>query len=166
MSKLTQKLLKELFIYRTDGKLIRIKKTAYMVNIGDVAGYTHKPTGRAKVKIKGKSYFIHRLVFLFHKGFLPAMIDHISGDCTDDRIENLQEITPSHNQMKQRRYINNISGVAGVCWHSRDKKWQARIDKDGQRINLGTFKTFEEAKQTRIEAERVYFKGYIPVDRV
>ena len=44
---------------------------------------------------------------------------------------------------------NNKSGYVGVIWHIRDKKWGANIGVNNKLINIGSFKTLEEAVQAR-----------------
>jgi hypothetical protein len=40
---------------------------------------------------KGHRQYAHRLVWLYHHGFMPKMITHIDGDTKNNRIENLRE---------------------------------------------------------------------------
>ena len=58
-------------------------------------------------------------------------------------------------------YKNNTSGVTGVCWDGRSKKWCARIGFQGKRILLGYFMDFDEAVKARKKAEEKYFGGYL-----
>jgi hypothetical protein len=45
----------------------------------------------------------------------------------------------------------------GVNWNKAKKRWQANISVNGKRVNLGRYKTFEEAVAARREGEIVYF---------
>lgn len=56
---------------------------------------------------------------------------------------------------------NNTSGVKGVSWHRRIKKWVARIGFQGKYIHLGYFIDIEDAKLTRKRAEERYFGEYL-----
>ena len=51
--------------------------------------------------------------------------------------------------INQRIMKNNKSGYVGVIWHIRNKKWTARISVNTKLINIGSFKTLEEAVQAR-----------------
>ena len=58
----------------------------------------------------------------------------------------------------QRRMKNAVksSGVVGVSWDKRTKKWKARIGVSGSRIELGRFNDLSDAIFARKEAERKY----------
>ena len=62
--------------------------------------------------------------------------------------------------MNKYKLKNNTSGVKGVCWHSRDNRWFARIGIDGKQISLGYFIDINDAIKTRKEAEEKYFGEY------
>lgn len=47
---------------------------------------------------------------------------------------------------------NNTSGVTGVCYCKRRKKWEAQIMKAGKQFHLGYFSTLEEAATVRAAA--------------
>lgn len=131
-------------------------KTHYRKNrIGAIAGWAHKD-GYAHCRIEGKMYLLHRLIFLMHKGYLPNEIDHINGVRHDNRIENLREVTRAQNTHNAKIRKDNASGVKGVHWAARDNRWVARISIAKTRIVLGSFMSFEEAKQAAIAARQDY----------
>ena len=67
------------------------------------------------VKIKGKQYKEHRLVwFLYHGRFPKKEIDHINRIRNDNRIENLREVTREENIKNTVKKINKDTGVYGV----------------------------------------------------
>lgn len=78
-------------------------------------------------------------------GFKYAMIDHINGDGLDNRECNLRPCTRSENGINSRIYKNNKSGLRGVFWHKRDKKWHTYIRKNGTPFFIGYFDDKEEA---------------------
>ena len=72
--------------------------------------------------VSGKRYIIqmHKAVWAGHNGRFPTLqIDHINGIGFDNRIENLREVTPSENQLNQRRTWkpNAKTGLPGVNEH-------------------------------------------------
>ena len=53
---------------------------------------------------------------------------------------------------------NNTSGVKGVGWNKKQKKWVARISFQGKNMYLGSYKNKVDAIQVRKEAEEKYFE--------
>ena len=53
---------------------------------------------------------------------------------------------------------NNRSGVRGVCYNNRKKRWLAYIGINKTVITLGNFQNFDDAVSARKEAERIYYK--------
>ncbi len=92
---------------------------------------------------------LHRYV-LGLKKLEDGEVDHINGDRTDNRKQNLRIVTRSQNLM-------NRKGVKGYYFDNYYQKWKAEIIVNGKKFNLGSFDTEEEAKQSRLEAERVHF---------
>ena len=88
---------------------------------------------------KRKRVQLHRAVFAVVHGRWPTgQIDHIDGDPTNNRIENLREVSGLENQRNMKRYTNNTSGYTGVR-RTTSGKWQALITDNGKRICLGSF---------------------------
>lgn len=85
--------LRKRFIYH-NGELRR------MVNGVGTGGKTGgvQSLGYHRIKIDGKHYFTHHLVWAFHNGRWPIEIDHIDRDKLNNRIENLRECTRKENQ--------------------------------------------------------------------
>lgn len=54
-------------------------------------------------------------------------------------------------------YSSNTSGVRGVSWHKRRKKWQARITFRGRTISLGYYDNLDDAQKARERAEEEMF---------
>lgn len=119
--------------------------------------------------IDGKGYFVgaircrlhraHRVVWAMHYGEWPGGdLDHINGDKTDNRIANLRIVSHRENMLNLPKKTNNTSGVVGVYWAKRDKKWSAKIKHEGREISLGNHRSFEAAVRARREAEARY--GY------
>lgn len=136
-----QKLIRELFDYR-DGNLFW-KTGRQRVKIGCIAGYVNK-LGYREIGINYKHYLAHRLIFLYHHGFLPKYIDHIDGDPLNNNINNLREATSQENNW-HRKKIKSINGkptsskFKGVSWDKSRNKYVARIRIDGKSKNLGRF---------------------------
>jgi hypothetical protein len=149
-SELTGDLVRSLFKY-SDGKLLR--KTEYRdKKIGDEAGWTNAK-GYRKIQILGstKTYSVHSLVWLYFNNEFPPEIDHINGDRSDNRIENLRSVSRCENM--QNRPCHRDGRPVGVFFYKAYQKWYARAPK--QYLNwssgskfLGYFDTMEEAGET------------------
>jgi len=148
---ITQEELKELFNYK-DG-CFYWKNTGKGRKKSKSAGY-NSVRGYNRLGIHGISYMTHRLIFLYHHGYLPKYIDHIDNNPSNNRIENLRECTVSQNGCNSRNASNNTSGVKGVYWHKIHKKWLARIQVNGKRMIVGYFNAIEDAKAS-IDAARI-----------
>ena len=133
-----------------DGNLIR--KTGRVNEIGQVAGCLHKGKGYIHVKIKAKAFKAHRLVFLYHHGYLPECVDHIDGDKTNNKIENLRAATKEENCHNQKIRSTNKSGYKGVKWVEHCKKWQVEVCKNYKQLRFGMYEDVELAGLVAIEA--------------
>lgn len=154
---MNKELLCELFDYK-NGELYW-KSNRGKVKAGSIAG--RLATGTYKqVKINYQSYLNHRLIFLMHHGYMPDYVDHINGNKTDNRIENLREATKNQNQHNRKISTNSKSGVKGVFWHKRDKKWQVHIGTDSKLKYFGSFTDLELAKLVATEARNKYHGEY------
>lgn len=137
MQEITQEFVKSLFTYR-DGILYWKVNKNYNAKIGNKVGYLHH-TGYYQTKINGKSYSLHRLIFLYHHGYLPKIIDHKDRNSLNNNIENLRSATKNQNQWNKESYKHSSSIYKGVSWHSRDKIWQTRIRINNKELYLGSF---------------------------
>ena len=129
---------------------------------GDVAG-TADPRGYRQIRIDGVVMREHRLAWLFVHGEFPEkQIDHIDGDPSNNRINNLRLADGYENHQNEGLSKNNRSGHTGVRRHAG--KWVAGLMVHGKAIHLGRFERFEDAVEARRAAKLVhhYFQ---PVDR-
>lgn len=128
---------------------------------GCVAGHkSTNPDGKTYVKIgiNGVTYLAHRLAWLYMFNELPNEIDHINGDGSDNRASNIRNTTPSQSQRNKRIPKTNKSGVIGVWYSEKRKKWICRITNNDKRIYLGAFDNLFDAACARLSAENTY--GY------
>lgn len=151
---LTQERVKELFDYREDGVLVRRVTVCYCARFGDLAGSLHCD-GYLQVTIDGLSSLAHRIIWLWHKGYLPEHgLDHIDRNKLNNRIENLREVGHQCNMRNTGNGKNNSSGVKGVCWDKTNGKWLVQITINRKTIKLGCFSDFTEAVAHRLAAEQ------------
>ena len=144
---ITQERLKQLLHYNPDtGVFTWMRSPARCIKAGDVAGGVNKATGYIVIRLDGKLYPSHRLAFLDQTGeFPPADVDHKNGVRSDNRWVNLRPATRFENHGNCGARQGSGSGIKGVSWHRKAKKWQARIQVHGRTYYLGLFGTTEEA---------------------
>lgn len=145
--------VKQLFDYNSSGYLIRKITTSSRAIKNNIVG-TKNHYGYLQVSIKNKQYKVHRLIWLWHYGYMSEnSIDHINGDKLDNRIENLREINHQCNIINTGNHKNNTSGIKGVKLNKKTNKWQANIIMDGKEIYLGLYKNIYNAVLARLTAE-------------
>lgn len=119
----------------------------------DGKGYACRNVGNGKLKRLHTLIMEKAISSEIPKG---VYIDHINQDKLDDRLCNLRLVTPQESARNMPIRANNTSGSTGVSRGRGGKGFRAYITVNRQRIELGTYKTFEEALKTRLEAERYY----------
>jgi len=155
MEELTAELLHSLFRYE-DGKLFR-KVNSRKAKAGAEAGFK---SGRyMRVRVKGKQYQLHRIIFMMHKGYMPEIVDHINGDAFDNRIENLREATQSQNCMNRRLRSDNKLGIPNV-YQKSPTRFAVNISVGGKNKHIGYFGNLELAELVAQEARNKYHKEF------
>ena len=144
---ITQEYVKELFDYHQDGYLIwksrRSKVTLLMVAGTKETTDTHQ---YKDIKIDGKSYRTHRVIFLWHHGWLPKTVDHEDTNTDNNKISNLRPATDSQSCMNRKKQKTpSSSRFKGVSWDKEMKKWSACIRIDRKLKRIGIFKDEVEA---------------------
>jgi hypothetical protein len=118
--------------------------------------------GYLQASVNKRIYFVHTLVWLLTKKEYPKnCIDHINGCKTDNKIENLRDVTHKVNSQNKRKPTahNKYSKILGVSWSERNKSWNPRIRFAGSQINLGHYKDLEKAKEVYLYAKRHLHDG-------
>jgi hypothetical protein len=157
---ITKELADQYFTH-SDGKLYwkKVAHPSKQYLVGQEAGSIHK-TGYRHITWRGKVHKAHRLIFMLHHGYLPKEIDHINGDRSDNRIDNLRAVTRSENQCNRGVLANNTSGYPGVSWHKKSNAWLVRVMKDGKTRLQMYFKDLELAALVASEARDLYHGDY------
>jgi hypothetical protein len=103
----------------------------------------------------------HRLAWALVYGEWPQHhVDHINGDRSDNRLENLRDIPQAHNQQNERKARRSSkSGLLGASWNKAMGHWTARIHYDGKHHFLGYFSTAEAAHAAYLKAKRTVHAG-------
>jgi hypothetical protein len=140
---ITQKIITELFEYK--GGNLYWKNTNGKTKSGQIAGGP-STKGYWIVGIKQKRYKLHRLIFLMHHGFMPEYVDHVNGNTSDNRIENLRVATASQNAYNSKKPKNNTSGLKNISWDKKTKKWVVRLKINETLKNFGRYNDIDYAK--------------------
>jgi len=99
------------------------------------AGAPHGTVNRSGylvMRADSKVHYGHRLAWFKMHGVWPKTIDHINGDRTDNRIENLREVTSVQNAQ------NTVHGI-GAHYHKPSKSWKSAININRKQVHLGYF---------------------------
>lgn len=114
---------------------------------GCVAGRIGK-IGYLTVNFSNRVYPAHRLAWVVKTGAWPKdYIDHVNGVKSDNRFVNLREATVSENVRNSVMPKNNTSGIKGVSWSERSKKWVVYLQTEGKNKQLGYFKNKADAEE-------------------
>lgn len=93
-----------------------------------------------------------------HKFLIKGeIIDHINRIRTDNRKENLRDCDYFINSTNKSIQSNNNSGIIGVWWDKKNKKWYSVLVEHKKSHFLGRYRNKEEAIKERLKAELKYF---------
>lgn len=119
----------------------------------------NKKSRYLRIQLDGNRYYAHHLAWLWFYGKLPkTQIDHINCDSFDNRICNLRLSNQQQNCFNRSKAKNNTSGTKGVVWHPKQKKWNAVISFNNQKIHLGSFDNLTSAR-IAVRDARIQFHG-------
>ena len=157
----SQEILNEYFIYNPiNGKLYNKIHRNPAARKGAEAG-TMGLKGYRQLSMDRVIYYVHRIIWKMVTGNDPAEeLDHVNHSRTDNRMDNLREVTPSENQRNSSMAKNNTSGVTGVHWQEDRQKWNAQIVVENKTVYLGRFTQRWHAIRARKLAEVGY--GFHP----
>lgn len=147
---LTQKRLKELLHYNKDKGVFKWKVDRNIrIRKGDTAGCKNKD-GYNTIVIDTKTYYAHRLAWLYMTGEWPKYeVDHDNRDRGDNRWVNLKSVTRTKNMANKNKYKNNTSGVTGVYYNKQFDKWFVKVTRNGKSTFKGYFEDKNEAIKVR-----------------
>lgn len=129
--------LNDLFVYNEkEGKLLR--------RDGSVSGSLAGRDGYGHVTVDGRKLQVHRVMWKLATGTEPEEIDHINRNKLDNRLCNLRSATKSENQFNAKLRRDSSSGVKGVSFLKRERKWRVLITAHGKRHEK-LFTDFERA---------------------
>ena len=105
-------------------------------------------------RIFDRGYLAHRVIWAMVTGAWPEEdIDHEDRNPGNNRWGNLRSVPHAVNMRNLPPSKRNTSGVCGVSWSQRSRKWYAQIRIDNKPQSLGLFEVFEDAVSARKAAE-------------
>ena len=147
----SQKELHRLLDYR-DGVLYWNTDVSYAIKKGMKAGWRH-PYGYQVIGINRTQYRAHRLVYAYFNNDLndhPYLeIDHIDGDRSNDRIDNLRLVS---REVNARNRQNN----KGYHQPLGSQKYRVCITAYDTTVHVGMYSTPEEARQASLLAKSLF----------
>lgn len=115
-------------------------------------GYAYR---KHKVGNKWVNQYLHQVINNTPKGWFT---DHINQNKLDNRCENLRTVNKRINTHNQGPRKDNKSGVKGVYWNKRRKKWVTYAKLGDKQHYIGQYNTKEEAGIAYKEKTRVYYQ--------
>ena len=141
----------KLFVY-LNGMILRYSDKGYkhLIKGWSEAKGTINKSGYVRVRLNGKHFFKHRIIAYAFLGLdinnSKQHIDHIDRNKQNNNFMNLRIVTSQENS-----FNTNAKGYS-----KHYKNFQAYINLNNQRFNLGTFNTEEEARNAYLEAKEKY----------
>lgn len=153
---ITQSQLKEVLHYNKDTGIFTWVKSGSGVRKTLQAG-SLQIRGYSQITINNKSYYAHRLAWLYIKGVWPKThIDHINGIKYDNRIENLRDIPQRKNC---QNYTTHRGGkLVGCYFKKQTNKWIAQIRINNKVTHIGYYNTELEAHKAYLAMEWILSK--------
>lgn len=146
-TKITQAELKEMLRYDPETGAFTWRVSYRRAREGAVAG-AMDGSGYVRIKINGTPYKAHRLAWFYMTGVWPeGDMDHRNRIRSDNRWNNLRQATRGENNWNTPIRADNKSGIKGVCWDPRSRRWRTSLWIGGKQRCLGLFSTLGEASQ-------------------
>ena len=112
--------------------------------------------GYMRIKVDGKKYRRHRLVYLLHHGSVPRYVDHIDGSPANDNVSNLRGCDHTQNMQNCRTRTDSKTGIRNVYHNKAAGTYSVIITANKIAYYLGTFKDKLAAKAIAEAARSVY----------
>ena len=154
-------LLRVLFDYDSiSGIFTRKITTSNVAKKGSIAGSLND-SGYLIILVNGHKYRAHRLAWLYCFDEFPnGIIDHIDGNRTNNRLDNLREATNTENLYNSKIRSDNTTGYKGVSIDKRSNRYRAYITINKKVKSLGYYATALEASEAYVKAAKELHKEF------
>lgn len=113
--------------------------------------------GRKTTSIFNKPYRAHIIAFLYMTGRWPKEeIDHEDGNPSNNKWENLVEVSHSDNMKNLKIRKDNTSGHQGISWDKSRKKWKVQVSINGVNTFICRTKNLQDAIARRAAANNKF----------
>lgn len=115
------------------------------------SGFHFYAARKAPAPERSRMIYMHRQITGAGKG---EDVDHRDSDGLNNQRCNLRRCTHAENMRNRGAQSNNRSGLKGVSFYNKTKKWRARIRVDGRQRTIGYYATPELAHAAYCAAAR------------
>ncbi len=176
----SQSYLNECFDYHKDGFLVRKSRPrSHFGSDSAMIASNNKNSGKSLLSKRADGSILitlgdrflraHRVIYKIFHDQEPDQIDHINGNPSDNRIENLRAATNQQNSGNSKTYINNVTGFKGVAPIYRNGKlkgYTSQITIDYKKHHLGVFANPEDAHEAyKVAAKEAFGKFWCSGER-
>lgn len=123
---------------------------------GKEAGYDNGNRYK-KVTVEGRQYYVHRIIYLMRHGDCPQFIDHVDGNPSNNKIDNLRQATASQNTINYIRKRKSNTGVCNVAFDKRRNKFNVYVRVNCKPKFFGGFEDLELAELVANEARAKHY---------
>lgn len=143
------------FEYRDGGLYWKHDRGSQKCN-GKLAGTkTHNGYIRVRIRELGGSVLAHQIIFAMHHKYFAEFIDHIDGNKSNNRIENLRAATKSQNNSNRFLQKNNTTGHKNVYWNKKNKNWFVSVNHNSKKKYFGSFNKIDDALVVADQARKI-----------
>lgn len=141
---------------KTSGNILRTLKNGKEVTCGSF----DPTTGYLRMGFEGRRYYVHRIVWAIHNSdSLPkGDIDHIDGNRTNNKIENLRDVSRRENAINKQMHRDGREPGITYDKYRKNNPWYARttltVNGELRNIHIGSFETKELAARAYKEYHR------------
>lgn len=153
---LTQEYIRSRFDYDPEGFLVWKDHPRLYNHKRKIGQRTGTVNGRGYVvcQLDGKTHFVHRLIFLWHHGYLPEVVDHDDRNKLNNREDNLFDKSQGQNRQNSNYHVRNPDKASGhkniqkVPRKGGEFSYLVCVTKEGKRYTK-TLRDLDEAIEYR-----------------